>query len=83
MIEKFSTIKDLLYNQVSEIIAGALYYQHKYFLIDNQINYEKDGDNDDISFGYKTMFANIYEYQQENISSSHLNKVLCIELKAA
>jgi len=51
------------------MVSGALDYNHSYFLLDNRIVYK---DNDTISlnlsYGYKTVFANIYEYQRGNLS---------------
>jgi hypothetical protein len=43
------------------MVSGALSYKHDYFLIDKKIVY-KDNDTiaSNISYGYKTVFANIY-----------------------
>lgn len=55
------------------MIAGALNYKHEYRIIDKKIGY-KDGDSISykVNYGYKTVFANIFEYQQGRISNSSL-----------
>ena len=54
-------MRDLLINQVHGMVSGALSYKHDYFLIDKKIVY-KDNDTiaTNISYGYKTVFANIF-----------------------
>jgi hypothetical protein len=63
LVNKYPTLKDLLTNQVHGMVSGALAYKHDYFLIDKKIVYkENDTISPNISYGYKTVFANIYEY---------------------
>ena len=63
------------------MISGALAYKHDYFLIDNRLVYK---DNDTISpfinYGYKTVFANIYENERGNISKTNYDNALIISL---
>ncbi len=63
------------------MISGALAYKHDYFLIDNKIVYR---DNDTISpfinYGYKTVFANIYEHERGHISKINYDNALIISL---
>jgi hypothetical protein len=54
------------------MIAGALAYKHEYFIIDNKIVYkDNDSISSNISYGYKTVFANVYEYQNGKISKNN------------
>lgn len=66
------------------MISGALAYKHDYFLINKKIVYK---DNDTISpfinYGYKTVFANIYENERENISKMNYDNSLIISLMIA
>jgi hypothetical protein len=66
------------------MVAGALNYKHDYIIIDNQIGYK---DNDSISFkinyGFKTVFANIFEHQRGKISKASLDEALTINLMVA
>jgi hypothetical protein len=66
------------------MIAGALSYKHDYFLIDKKLVY-KDNDtiSSKISYGYKTVFANIHEFYKGNVSKSNLDDALQISLIAA
>ena len=61
-------------NQVHGMLASALSHEHKYYVIDQKIVY-KDGDtiSTKINYGYKTVFANIYEFNQPNPRISALN----------
>ena len=61
-------------NQVHGIIASALSYEHKYYIVDGKLVY-KDGDtiSTKINYGYKTVFANIFEFNQPNPRISPLN----------
>ena len=56
------------------MLASALSYEHKYYINDEKIVY-KDGDtiSTKINYGYKTVFANIYEYRKPNPRISQLN----------
>lgn len=66
------------------MISGALSYKHDYFLIDKKLVY-KDNDtiSQNISYGYKTVFANIYEHYKGNVSRSNLDEALQISLMVA
>lgn len=77
-------MKELLKNQVHGIIAGALSYKHDYFLIDKKLVY-KDNDtiSPNISYGYKTVFANIFEHYRNNVSRTNLEDALQISLMVA
>lgn len=63
------------------MISGALAYKHDYILIDSKLLYK---DNDTVSpfinYGYKTVFANIYEYERGNISKTNYDNALVISL---
>lgn len=41
---------------------------------------ENDAINERMSYGYPTVFANIYEYERGNVSKINLDEALCIEL---
>ena len=66
------------------IVAGALNFKHNYYIIDKRIAYK---DNDTISYrinyGYKTVFAYLYEYQQTKVSKAYLDEALQISLMIA
>jgi hypothetical protein len=66
------------------MISGALAYKHDYFLIDNRIIYKhNDTTSPFISYGYKTVFANMYEYERGNISKTNYDDALMISLSIA
>lgn len=68
------------------MIQGAFSYQHDYFLLKNEkklVYKDNDSINDKLSFGYKTIFANIYENERGNVSTTNLDRALCIELIVA
>lgn len=66
------------------MVAGALNYKHDYFIIDKRIAYK---DNDSISYkinyGYKTVFAYLYEYQHKKVTKVYLDEALQITLMIA
>ncbi len=66
------------------MVAGALSYKHGYFLIDKKLVY-KDNDtiSPNISYGYKTVFANIFEHSRGNVSRCNLEEALVISLMVA
>jgi hypothetical protein len=68
------------------MVASALAYKHKYYIVDQKIVY-KDGDtiSTKINYGYKTVFANIYEYHQPHpkISAKSYKEALKITLAVA
>lgn len=72
MVLKYPNLLEILKGQVSGMVAGALDYNHNYYLLDGGILYK---DNDTISknlnYGYKTVFANIYEYKRKNITNKN------------
>ena len=43
------------------MVSGAFSYKHDYFIIDGKIVYkDNDSISPSLSYGYKTVFANIY-----------------------
>ncbi len=66
------------------MVAGALNYKHDYLIIDKRIAYK---DNDSISYkinyGYKTVFAYLYESQNNKVSIAYLHQALQIPLTIA
>jgi hypothetical protein len=84
LTDHYPTLKDLLINQVHGMIAGALNYKHDYFVIDKRIGYR---DNDTISFkincGFKTVFANLFEFEQGRVTRAYLDEALQISLMVA
>jgi preprotein translocase subunit SecA len=75
-----------LKNQLHAIVQGAYSYKHDYFIIekDRKLVYkENDSINYKLSYGYKTVFANLYEFGRGKISQSNLNEALCIQLTVA
>jgi hypothetical protein len=66
------------------MIAGALNYKHDYFIIDKRIAYK---DNDSISYkinyGFKTVFAYLFEFQSGRVSRPYLEEALQISLMVA
>lgn len=66
------------------MIQGAVNFKHQYEFHQKKIVYkENDSICDNISYGYKTIFANIYEYERGNVSKMNLDKVLAIQLVVA
>lgn len=66
------------------MVAGALSYEHNYYIVDSKIVY-KDNDtiSPNISYGYKTVYANIYEYSRNTISKVNCEAALKITLIAS
>jgi hypothetical protein len=61
------------------MIDGAINYKHKYQIINKKIVYHINGSIDPlISYGYKTIFANIYEHKRGNVSYPNLQEALSI-----
>ena len=60
------------------MIIGAKNYKHNYLVHDNKIMYQdQDGISDKISYGFKTIFASMYEYYvKRQISESSMEKAL-------
>ena len=53
-------MEDILENQLNNIISGAYSYDHKYEIIDQKLVYiENDTISKNLSYGYKTVFANM------------------------
>lgn len=51
------------------MINGVRNYNHEYQVINNKIAYkDQDGYSDKISYGYKTVFAYLYEYGRNVIT---------------
>lgn len=45
------------------MILGAKNYKHDYFIVKNKIVYnDNDSISNSVNYGYKTVFANIFEY---------------------
>lgn len=66
------------------MIAGAQAYKHEYFLIEKKLVYkDNDSISPNISYGYKTVFANLYEHRRGNVSKSNLEEAMKISLVAA
>lgn len=84
MIARYPSLKKILENQLNGMISGAAGYKHDYFIVDKKLVY-KDNDtiSPNISYGYKTVFANIYEYHRGNISATNYEDALEISLVAA
>jgi hypothetical protein len=84
LITKYPTLEKLLKNQLHGMVVGALNYKHDYIILDKKIGYK---DNDSISFkinyGFKTVFANMFEYSRGNISKVNLDESLTINLMIA
>lgn len=84
LVDRYPTLKDLLKNQVHGMIAGALNYKHDYFIIDKRIGYK---DNDAVSYkinyGFKTVFAYLYEFQAGRVARPHMEEALQISLMVA
>ncbi len=59
------------------MIDGALNYKHDYLIVNKRIVY-KDGDSisQKIKYGYKTVFANIFEHSKQAVSNSNLEESL-------
>lgn len=66
------------------MVAGALNFKHDYVIVNQKIGYK---DSDSISFkinyGYKTVFANLFEHGTGKVSSQSLGESLQICLMIA
>lgn len=84
LTNRYSTLKMILKNQVHGMVAGALNYNHDYVIVNQKICYK---DMDSISFkidyGYKTVFANLFEYHRGKISRQSLDEAMHISLNIA
>ena len=60
------------------MLLGAKNYKHDYLVYNNKIMYnDQDGISDKISYGYKTIFAYMYEhYEKKQISESSMDQAL-------
>ena len=48
------------------MILGVKNYEHDYIVQNNRIMYkDQDGVTDKISYGFKTIFAHMYEYDEK------------------
>lgn len=66
------------------MIAGALNYKHDYVIINQKIGYiDSDSISFKINYGYKTVFASMFEYDQGKISRQSLDDSLQICLMIA
>jgi hypothetical protein len=66
------------------MIQGAYNYKHGYVIHMESIKYrDNDSITDKISYGYKTVFANCYEYERKAISQLSYNSALKITLNIA
>lgn len=84
LTDRYPSIRELLENQVHGMIAGALNYKHDYVIIDKRISYKDTNfDSLKINFGYKTIFANMFEYQEGRISRQSLDESMQICLNIA
>jgi hypothetical protein len=64
------------------MVSGALSFHHDYFIIDKKLVYKDNGTiSPTINYGYKTVFANIFEHYNGNVSRSNLDEALQISLK--
>ena len=51
------------------MVSGAVNYKHEYLILDQKIVYkDNDSISPNISYGYKTVFANFNEYSRNAIS---------------
>ena len=58
------------------MVMGANGYKHDYFILESEkklVYKEGDSINLKISYGYKTIFANMYEFERGNVSKAHLD----------
>jgi hypothetical protein len=55
------------------MVAGLQTFKHDYVINDHKLMY-KDNDTltDQISYGYKTVFANLFESERNNVSNQNL-----------
>jgi hypothetical protein len=86
VLHDYSTLKDVLKNQLHAIVQGAYGYKHDYIIIEKTqrlVYKENDSINYKLSYGYKTVFANLYEYGRGKVSKLNLDESLCIELVVA
>lgn len=63
------------------MIRGALSYKHNYLIINDRLVYKEDDTiSTKVSYGYSTVFANIFQYEQGKVSYYNYLEALCIEL---
>lgn len=66
------------------MIIGARNHKHDYVINNDRLMYkDQDGLSDSISYGFKTIFANLYEYELSRISESSLNRSIQMSLVIA
>ena len=66
------------------MLQAVYSYQHAYIIHEQSIKYrDNDTITDKISYGYKTVFANCYEYERKAISQLSYNSALKITLNIA
>ena len=68
----YPRIQSLIDEQIKGMIIGAKNYQHYYEVHNNKIMYkDQDGLSEKISYGYKTIFAYMYEYYERKTISEN------------
>jgi hypothetical protein len=66
------------------MVTGAINYKHDYLIIDKRIAYkDKDSISYKINYGYKTVFAYLYEFHNNRVSKAYLDESLQITLTIA
>ena len=69
LIKKYPSLKNVLENQIHGMVSGAVNHKHEYLILDQKIVYkDNDSISPNISYGYKTVFANFNEYSRNAIS---------------
>jgi hypothetical protein len=81
---KYPSISKLLQCQISGMLQAVYNYTHTYTIHQNALKYlENDSITDKISYGYKTVFANCFEYERKSVSELSYRAALKITFNIA
>lgn len=65
------------------MVVGSQGYKHDYIILDSEkklVYKEGDSINLRISYGYKTIFANLFEFGKGKVSKANLDEALCLNI---
>ena len=80
--ERYKGWEFLVQEAVRDMLSDIVEVKHDYIVQFDKIGYkEQDGISFDVVYGYKTMFAYFYEYEQGNLSKSSLEENISIGVR--
>ncbi len=66
------------------MIMGVREYDHEYVIDNNRLKYkDQDGLSDTITYGFKTIFANLFEFKRHRLTENAFNDAVEMALVIA